>query len=146
RLALGAGRARLIRQLLTESMLLATGAGALGFLLAAWIMALASREKMPAPMPLSFHLQPDATVLMFTIGLTLLSGLAFGLVPALQATRTDLTPALKDGSNVRLRRFRRFSVRNLLVLSQMAGSLALLLITGFLVVGHQRIAGGGVGF
>jgi len=146
RLALGAGRARLIRQLLTESMLLAAGAGVLGFLMASVLMHFASREKLPYPMPLSFHLEPDGRVLLFTIALTGFTGLAFGLLPALQATRTDLTPALKEGGNVRLRRFRRLSLRNLLVLSQVAGSLALLLMTGFLVIGHRRIAGPEVGF
>src|SRR5262249_26688514 len=80
------------------------------------------------------------------ICLTFFTGLAFGLVPALQATRTDLTPALKEGGNVRIERFRRLSLRNLLVVSQVTGSVALLLITGFLVIGHRRIAGGEVGF
>jgi predicted permease len=95
RLALGAGRARLIRQLLTESMLVAAGAGVLGFILASWLMRLASQEKLPYPMPLTLHLEPDGRVLLFTLSLTVFTGLAFGLVPGLQATRTDLTPALK---------------------------------------------------
>jgi predicted permease len=146
RLALGAGRGRLIRQLLTESLLLAGGAGVLGFLLSVWVMRGASQIKMPYPMPLSLRLEPDGRVLLFTLALTLFTGLAFGLAPALQAARTDLTPALKEGGNVRLRRYRRLSLRNLLVLSQVAGSLALLLITGFLVLGHRTMAGVEVGF
>jgi len=146
RLALGSGRFRLMRQLLTESMLISAGAGVLGFLFASWIMRLASQEKMVFPMPLTINLEPDGRVLLFTLVLTAFTGLAFGLAPALQATRTDLTPALKEGGNVRLPRFRRLSVRNLLVMSQVAGSLALLLITGFLVIGHQRMTGLEVGF
>jgi len=148
RLALGSGRFRLMRQLLTESMLVAAGAGVLGFLFASWIMRLASRESAwrAFAMPLTLHLEPDGRVLLFTLLLTAFTGLAFGLAPALQATRTDLTPALKEGGNVRLPRFRRLSVRNLLVMSQVAGSLALLLITGFLVIGHQRMTGLDVGF
>ena len=98
------------------------------------------------PMPLTLHLEPDGRVLLFTLLLTAFTGLAFGLAPALQATRTDLTPALKEGGNVRLPRFRRLSLRNVLVMSQVAGSLALLLITGFLVIGHQRMTGLEVGF
>jgi predicted permease len=146
RLALGAGRARLIRQLLTESMLVAAAAGVLGFLMATWIMHLASHEKMPFPMPLALHLEPDGRVLLFTLALAAFTGFAFGLAPALQATRTDLTPALKEGGNIRLRRYRRLSLRNTLMVSQVAGSLMLLLITGFLVIGHQRMTGLDVGF
>jgi predicted permease len=97
-------------------------------------------------MPLSFHLEPDTTVLIFTTALTLFTALAFGLAPALQATRTSISPALKEGGDVRLRRFRRLSLRNLLVVSQVAGSLALLLITGFLVLGHRKMTGGPLGF
>jgi putative ABC transport system permease protein len=146
RLAMGAGRWRLVRQLLTESALIAAAAGVLGFALAEWIMSLASRETWPYPMPMRFHLDPDLRVLLFTLALTAFTGLAFGLAPALQATRADLTTALKEGGNVQLRRFRRLSLRNLLVVSQVAGSLALLLITGFLVIGHRKITGGNVGF
>ena len=146
RLALGSGRLRLVRQLLTESMLVAAAAGVLGFLMANWIMRLASHERMPFPMPLTFHLEPDGRVLVFTLLLTAFTGLAFGFLPALHATRTDLTPALKEGGNLHLPRLRRLSMRNLLVMAQVAGSLSLLLITGFLVIGHQRITGLDVGF
>ncbi len=146
RLALGAGRGRLVRQLLTESMLVAAAAGVLGFAMAVWVMRLASQVKMPYPMPLTMRLEPDGRVLLFTIALTAFTGVAFGLLPALQATRADLTPALKEGGAVRLPRFRRLSLRNVLVFSQVAGSLALLLITGFLVIGHKRMMGTEVGF
>ncbi len=146
RLALGASRARLIRQLLTESMLVAAGAGVLGLLLSVWLMHLASGVQMPFPMPVSYDLQPDGRTLVFTLFLTLLTGVAFGLAPALEATRTDLTPALKEGGTFRFRRCRRLGLRNLLVLYQVSGSLSLLLLTGFLVLGFQRTAGMDVGF
>lgn len=146
RLALGASRGRLIRQLLTESMLLASAAGVLGFLLTSWMMRLADRMPMRYPMPLDLHLEPDGRVLLFTIGLTVFTGVVLGLAPAFRATRTDLTPALKQGGDARFGVRRRLSLRNLLVVSQVAGSLALLLITGFLVIGHRRIAGTEVGF
>ena len=146
RLALGASRARLIRQLLTESMLLAAAAGVVGFVLSVWVMRLFSQIKIPSPMPLALNFDPDWRVLCFTLALTALTGLAFGLLPALQATRTDLTPALKDGGAIRLRRYGRLSLRNLLVLSQVAGSLTLLLLTGFLSLGFQRTMGNDVGF
>jgi len=92
RLALGASRARLIRQLLTESMLVATAAGALGFLLSMWLMHLASQVKMPLAIPVSYDLEPDGRVLVFTLLLSVFTGLAFGLAPAFEATRTDLLP------------------------------------------------------
>jgi predicted permease len=137
RLALGASRLRLIRQLLTESMLLAAGAGVFGFILSLWVMHLASRMRMPYPMPVAFDLNPDWRALLFALAVTGLTGLAFGLAPALQATRADLTPALKEGGNIQLRRYRRLSLRNGLMLCQMAGSLTLLLLTGFLGLGIQ---------
>ena len=97
RLALGAGRGRLMRQLLTESMLLAAGAAVPAFLLSCWLMRLASRMKMPLPIPMTLDLTPDWRALLFTFVLTALTGLGFGLAPALQATRTDLVTALKEG-------------------------------------------------
>src|SRR5207237_2071114 len=132
RLALAASRARLIRQLLTESMMVAAGAGVTGFIASTWLMRIFSQIKLPSPIPLTFDFEPDKRVLLFTFALTAFTGLAFGLVPALQSTRTDLNSALKNGGAVRIRRFRRLSLRNLLVLSQVAGSLTLLMITGFL--------------
>ena len=146
RLALGAGRARLVRQLLTETLIVAAAAGTLGFLFAFVLMSFASREKMPYPMPLTFQLQPDGHVLAFTIALSAFTGIIFGLIPALQATRVDLTPALKEGGYIRLPRFRRLSMRNCLVLSEVAGSLSLLLITGFLVLGYEKMSAPETGF
>jgi predicted permease len=137
RLALGASRVRLIRQLLTESMLVAAGAGVFGFILTVWIMHLASRLKTPYPMAVALDLNPDWRALLFALVVTGIAGLAFGLAPALQATRANLTPALKEGGNIQLRRFRRLSLRNGLMLCQMAGSLTLLLLTGFLGLGIQ---------
>jgi predicted permease len=146
RLALGAGRARLVRQLLTESLVLASAAGAMGYAFAWALMRLASQETIPYPVPPVINLEPDGRVVLFTLALTAFTALACGLIPALQTTRPDLTTALKEGGNVQLRRLRRLSLRNTLVVSQVAGSLALLLITGFLVIGHRRMMGGEVGF
>jgi predicted permease len=146
RLALGASRARLIRQLLTESMLVATGAGVLGFIVSVWLMRWASQMKMPFPIPISFDMNPDARVLIFTMGLTVFTGLVFGLAPALESTRTDLAPALKQGGNIQLPRRRRWSLRNGLVLCQMAASLTLLLLTGYMGLGIQSSLGLQQGF
>jgi len=146
RLALGAGRARLIRQLLTESMLVAVGAGIPGFLLCVWCMHLLSQVRMPFPIPVVFDLNPDWRALLFTFGLMLVTGVAFGLIPALQATRPSLVPALKEGGHIQLRKFRRFSLRNALVLCQMAASLTLLLLTGYMGLGIQSTLGAQEGF
>lgn len=146
RLALGASRVRLIRQLLTESMLVAAGAGVFGFILTVWVMHLFSHLRMPYPMPVAFDLSPDWRALLFALAVTGFTGFAFGLAPALQATRTDLTPALKEGGNIQLRRYRRLSLRNGLMLCQMAGSLTLLLLTGYLGLGIQTTMGIQQGF
>lgn len=146
RLALGASRARLIRQLLTESMLLAAGAAPPAFLLCIWIMHAFSRLRMPMPIPVGIDLTPDWRALVFTFTVTGLTGVAFGLAPALQATRTDLVSALKEGGVARFRRYRALGLRNSLVLCQVAASLTLLLITGYLGLGIQSTLGVQEGF
>ena len=147
RLALGAGRARIVRQLLTESLLVSGAAGAIGAVASAWLMHGLSGLRMPTPIPVTYDFfQPDVHMLFFTIAVSLLTGVAFGLAPALQATRSDLTPALKEGGNVQVRRFRRISMRNLLMVSQMAGSLTLLVIVGYLSIGIQSTLGVQTGF
>lgn len=146
RLALGASRSRLVRQLLAESMMLALASGFAGFLLAEWLMRWASQLRLPYPMPLSYDLRPDGGALLFCAALTLLTGIAFGLAPALQATRTDVTPALKERGTIQIRRYRRLSLRNILMTSQVAASLALLLIMGFMVIGQRHLAGTDLGF
>ena len=146
RLALGAGRARLIRQLLTESMLIAAGAAVLAFPLCMWCMHLMSQMRMPFPIPMQLDLNPDWRALLFTLALTVITGVAFGLAPALQATRPNLLPALKEGGHIQLRKYRRVSLRNTLVLCQMATSLTLLLLTGYMGLGIQSTLGVQEGF
>ncbi|HTW80891.1 MAG TPA: ABC transporter permease [Terracidiphilus sp.] len=145
-LAMGASRARLIRQVMMEGLLIASGAGALGFALTCWLMHLLSRLRLPHAMPVQFNVEVDWRVLVFTIGLTALTGLVIGLLPAMQATLAELVPALKEGGNLQMRSRRAFSVRNLLVVSQMAGSLTLLLVTGYIVFGMERTMVGATGF
>jgi predicted permease len=146
RLAMGASRLRLVRQLLTESMLIAAGAAVPAFLLSVWLMRLLSQLRMPFPIPISLDLNPDWRALVFTLAVTALTGLAFGLAPALESTRADLTPALKEGGQIRLHRYRRLSLRNALVLCQMAASLTLLLLTGYMGLGIQSTLGIQEGF
>jgi predicted permease len=96
---------------------------------------------MPFPMPVAYDFRPDTHVLVLTFVLSLCTGLLFGLAPALQATKTDLAPALKEGSSLFFRTHRRFSLRNLLIVWQVAGSLTLLIILGLLSLGIQTTLG-----
>src|SRR6185369_311357 len=132
RLALGATRGRLIRQLLTESVLLALIGATAGLLLAYWINQLLMAFKPPFPPPFTFTLDLsfDIRTFAFTFVLAIATGVIFGLVPALQASRPDVLPALKDESNAEGQRVRRRNLRSALVITQVALSLALLISTG----------------
>lgn len=131
RLAIGASRGRLIRQLLTESMLLAFVGGVAGLLLA-WLTVDLVKASPPPPgaLPVAPDFAIDLRVLLFTLGLSLLTGIIFGLAPAVRAARPDLVPALKDQSFSPDQHVRRFSARNLLVVGQIALSLVLLVAAG----------------
>ena len=125
RLAIGASRTQLIRQLLTESILLALAGGLVGLLLAAMAAGAISRFRLPLPFPIVFDFTVNWRVLAFTVGLSLLTALLFGLAPALRATRPDLVGALKNEPAV-YGRGHRFGMRNTLVIVQVALSLVLL--------------------
>jgi predicted permease len=90
RLAIGASRARLVRQLLTESVLLAMGGAAFGYVLTIWAAGALSRMQLSLPFPIDLHFQPDARVFLFTAALAIVTGVVFGLAPALRATKVDL--------------------------------------------------------
>ncbi len=125
RQALGASRGRLMRQLLTESLLLAFIGGAVGILLAQWGVSLLV-TRLAATSPLD--VKPDAPILLFTLGISLVSGVLFGIAPALRATKADLTTALKEKSAHG--RKRRFNLGSSLVVAQVAVSLILLVGAG----------------
>jgi predicted permease len=129
RLSLGASRGRLIRQLLTESVLLSVAAGGLGVLMAVWAIDVVMAFRPPVPFPFELNLRIDAGVLGFSFLLSILTGLAFGLAPALQASRPDLLPALKDDALAH-RASGAWSPRRLLVVAQFAMSLVLLIGAG----------------
>jgi predicted permease len=125
RQALGASRWRLVRQLLTESLLLAAIGGVLGILIAQWgVSVLVTLVAATSPL----DVKPDTTVLLFTLGISFVSGVLFGIAPALRATKIDLTTALKEKS-ARGRKSR-FNLGSALVVTQVAVSLALLVGAG----------------
>ena len=125
RLAIGASRSRLVRQLLTESLVIAALGGALGLLVAKAGADLFGQIKIPADIPVVIDVRLDPRVLLFTIFASVASALVFGLAPALQSTHPDLVPALKSGKSDDGKR-RRLLGRNTLVIAQVAGALLLL--------------------
>jgi predicted permease len=140
RLAVGASRGRVIRQFLIESCLLAAAGGLAGVVLATWttggLMALAP----PTPYPIAFDGAVDVRVIGFATAITLLTALGFGLLPAMRASRPDVSSSLKEASGTVSGGLRRGRVRGALVVTQVALSL-LLLVTAALFfrgLGHAR--------
>ncbi len=131
RLAVGANRRRLIRQLVTESLLISLAGGAAGVLLAWFINRAVRGMQLPIDIALLFDLRIDWRVLTFTLVLSLATGVLFSLVPALQSSKPQLVPALKDEAS--MGGFRRSRLRNALVIAQVALSLVLLVSAGLIV-------------
>jgi predicted permease len=129
RLAIGAGRGRLVRQLLAESLLLAVLGTLSGLLLNFWLTSLISRVQLPLPMPFQLHIAPDWRLLAYSAAVAMASALFCGLFPALKATRADLNAALKRQELQSSRRL--WNMRNALVAGQLAIS-TLLLAAGLL--------------
>lgn len=136
RVALGASRGRVIRQLLTESLLLAAVGAVFGILLAHWGTTFITYQ-LPDGIPRLNEAYVDARVLLFTLGVSLTTGLLFGLAPALQASRLNLTEALKEGdrgtSGTRQR------LRSVLVVAEVALTLTLLVGAGLLIQSFRRV-------
>jgi putative ABC transport system permease protein len=130
RLALGAGRGRLLRQLLTESLVLALTGGALGLVLTFWLLRLQQALMPPGPFVFRFDFRVDAPVLIFALAVTMLAALIAGMAPGLKASRTDFVSTLK-GEEGRTEQGRWWlGGRNLLVAGQIALSLTLLITAG----------------
>lgn len=141
RLALGSGRGRLVRQLLTESLVLAMAGGAAGLMLANWLSGLLNVAAARLPFPVEFDLALDPRVLVYTIGLSMATAVVFGLVPARRASRIDLVPALKDETGGRRQR-----LRSALVIGQIAMCSLLLAWAGLFARSLQRAVAVDPGF
>lgn len=138
RAALGARRGRVVRQFLTESVLLSLVGGAVGLALAVWVVR-ALVFLMPKDTPRLEEIRLDYRVVLFTLGTSILTGIVFGLAPAFQAARTNLNDVLKEAGRSGGDTSRRLRLRNLLVISEFALSLVLLIGAGLMVKSLLRL-------
>ncbi len=145
RLALGATRARLRRQVLTESVLIGVGGGVLGAILSMWATQSLSSFHLPAPVPLDVRVGVDWRVLLYTLAISIACGLLLGIGPAWAASRPLLPNALK-GEDALTRAGRRWSLRNVLVIAQIAMSLTTLSVTGLFLRSLESAANIDIGF
>lgn len=151
RLAMGADRFRLVRQLLTESLLLSIVGAGVGILLAFWADAVLLRMVGGVgngPAAIQMNLQPDARVLAFTALLTIVTAVLFGLFPSLHATRLDLSSRMKSTSSVSAGESstRRFSLNKSLVIAQVSFSLVLLIAAGLFVHSLAKLSRVNLGY
>jgi putative ABC transport system permease protein len=137
RAAMGASRTRVLRQMLTESILLSAIGGAAGLVLSIWLTDLLM-SMLPEGAPRLEQIGIDYRVLMFALGVSALTGILFGIVPALQASKLDVTSALKEGGRSG-EGHRRTSARSLLLIGEVALSLMLLVGAGLLIKSFLRL-------
>jgi putative ABC transport system permease protein len=145
RRAMGASRFRIIRQLLTESIMLALAGGVVGLLLAMWGVDVLRRASLDL-LPTTADIGLDRTVLFFTFGISILTGVLFGLAPALQASKPDLSESLKEGGRSGAEGGARNRVRSLLVVAEVAISIMLLVGSGLLVRSFMLLRETNTGF
>jgi predicted permease len=145
RISLGASRGRLVRQLITESLVLSVLAGASGIILASWIVNAVSAFRPPIALPVPLDPSLDSGVLLFALALSLATGLLFGLAPALVSTRSDVVTSLKSDAAGAGRR-RRMPLGHGLVMLQVAFSLLVLVAAGLLIRTLQQSQAVRLGF
>jgi predicted permease len=149
RVALGAARVRLVRQMLTESVLLAAIGGAIGLLFATWAEVALLRMVSAGSSQVPLNLHPNGNILAFTLGVSVLTGILFGLAPALRATRVDLNSVLKAagrGFSGTTSRPGRMPIGKVLVVAQVALSLLLLVVAGLFVRSFRNLSRTNLGY
>jgi predicted permease len=146
RVALGAGRGRVARQMLTESLLVAALGGGLGFIFALWFGDLLRAFLPPLPYNVFFDFHPDSTTIGCAIEVSLLAGLVSGAFPAWRASHAEVVPALKTDTAAEGQTLRRAGVRQLLVVAQLAVSIVVVVAGGLLLRSLQRLASINPGF
>jgi len=145
RIAIGAGRGRIVRQLITESLLVAAGGGLLGLGVGYAGMSLFRQIELPTDLPILLAFQMDRRALVFSLVVSVVSAVLFGLVPAIQATRSDLTAVMKATDTISPSRRRRWG-RSILVGGQVAVSVVLLVVALFMYRGFRKGMAGGPGY
>jgi predicted permease len=146
RAALGGARGRLFRQLLVENALLAALSGVAALVLAAWIIRLLPSLLPPSPLPLGYQFVLDTRVVLFTLGVSLLTVVIFGILPAAMASRPDVLSLLRSGTRTSGASRRRAMARHLLVAGQFAASLVLVAAAGLFVQSLWRLGQTDAGF
>jgi predicted permease len=145
RLAIGAGRGRLVRQLITESLLIAIAGGMMGLGVGYAGMLLFRQIELPTDLPILITFQMDRRALLFSLAVSVASAVIFGLVPAIQATHADLTAVMKASDTIAPGRRRRWG-RAVLVGGQVAVSVVLLVVAMFMYRGFKQQLAGGPGY
>jgi predicted permease len=146
RLALGAGRGRVVRQLVTESVILSVLGSLAGGVVAVWLLSLFERMRSIIPDYVHYEVHFHWGAYLAAAAVATVSTIFFGLAPSLRASRLDIQTALKPNAATGLRRRRRLGLRNLVIYQQVAVSVVLILLTGFIVVGWRRAAAVELGF
>ncbi len=146
RAAVGAGQIRLIRQYLTESLILAIFGGSAGMLLGWWAAEFLGSLNLGTDLPIKFNFEPDLRVFLFALSVVVFTGAVVGILPALRVARTDVNSMLREGGRGSTDSGRRHWVRNGLVMAQVAGSLLLLIVAGLFVRSARKAENISLGF
>jgi predicted permease len=146
RAALGAGQGRLVRQYLTESLLLSFLGGGAGLLLGTWAAGILGSLRLGTDLPIRFDFRPDARVYLFALSAVFLTGLVVGIMPALRAARTNVITVLHEGGRGSSSGPRRQLARNSLVVAQVAGSFILLIVAGLFIRSLEKAQKISLGF